>query len=1255
MRHLIFLGTFALALAFQSTFGQSAITDNGTNVGIGNGSPAFKLDVNGGLNLSAGNRITFGGGNALHANGTENIAIGQLAGQSITTGRRNAFIGTGAGRLLTTGELNAFIGYGAGEFATTGSSNSLIGYQAGRLLTSGGQNTFIGLRAGYSATTGANNVAIGSTAGFSLTTSGQNVLVGRDAGYLVSTGATNTMLGWQAGYNTTVGADNAFVGRRAGFSNTTGSNNTYVGPNSGGSPTLTNATAIGSGAQVTLSNSLVLGNNANVGIGTSAPEARLHVVGGMRLVDGNQAAGRVLTSDASGNASWQIVAGGVGPTGPTGAAGATGPNGNTGATGVTGPAGAEGATGAVGPTGATGATGPLIAGTSNQTLRYTGSSWAANSTLINTGTNVGIGAISPSQKLDVTGNIKVSGAYYDSNNSPGLNGNVLFSTSTGTAWGDVCAVLEECPGMGELIGWEQDSVSVQSASGGSYYQGRMFMVNDSQLLGIGTSEPTSKVTISTDGLLGDGSVMDAAFAINLTGPEAQQFNVRSAKFTGGRGVEVENGLITDKVRILDGAAQGRLLMSSDNGDASWVNPAEVGIVGGWDFQNLTVPVILDGEQGISFEEVPAIRSTTDENAPFLFGSEGLEFDGNPKNATRMNYVPSLASFRAGYDDQNTWSPENIGRGSTAFGWNTLAMGQYSYASGYETRATGFCSMALGSGTQAENSYSLATGVNTVSSGSFATALGYYTNASGMGSVAGGLSSTASGVGSTAFGSGSSAIGDYSVSIGDNTFASGASSTAFGYYNAASGSRSVAMGSNNTASGAQSTAMGASNTAQSFGETVLGINAVTGSGSATSFSSTDRLFAIGNGTNTSNRSNALTILKNGNTGIGTSTPTNRLQVIGSSLSTNVVRVEVAHTGNTHVRGIDVVSQANPGYGYGVYSIGAYMAVRGVATSGLFSLSSYGGYFTNTGAAANHYGMYAAATGNDATVNYGVYGLASGASTNWAGYFVGSTYSTGTYQSSDAKLKRNITDIENASDLISKLRVHSYEFRTDEFPYMNLQEGTRYGFIADELKQVLPQLVKTTRQPIEEPEDEKGNPREPRYIEFESVNYTEVIPILVKGMQEQQEQIDRLKPEATVPRTEFDALKAENEALKTMMAEILSRLNAFDTDLQQCCFEHSAVTSDEQPVTSVDDAPKLEQNIPNPFHENTTIKYYLPNGMRTASIVITDLSGVQLKTFDLGGTKGFGQVLISGGAFASGTYIYTLTVDGKVVDSKRMILL
>lgn len=50
---------------------------------------------------------------------------------------------------------------------------------------------------------------------------------------------------------------------------------------------------------------LRISTNGNVGMGTTAPSSKLHVVGNIRMVDGNQATGKVLTSDAFGTATWQ--------------------------------------------------------------------------------------------------------------------------------------------------------------------------------------------------------------------------------------------------------------------------------------------------------------------------------------------------------------------------------------------------------------------------------------------------------------------------------------------------------------------------------------------------------------------------------------------------------------------------------------------------------------------------------------------------------------------------------------------------------------------------------------------------------------------------------------------------------------------------------------------------------------------------------------------------------------------------------------
>jgi hypothetical protein len=46
----------------------------------------------------------------------------------------------------------------------------------------------------------------------------------------------------------------------------------------------------------------------NLGIGTTNPTAKLEVAGSIKIADGSQAIGKVLTSDASGRASWQATA-----------------------------------------------------------------------------------------------------------------------------------------------------------------------------------------------------------------------------------------------------------------------------------------------------------------------------------------------------------------------------------------------------------------------------------------------------------------------------------------------------------------------------------------------------------------------------------------------------------------------------------------------------------------------------------------------------------------------------------------------------------------------------------------------------------------------------------------------------------------------------------------------------------------------------------------------------------------------------------
>jgi len=161
-------------------------------------------------------------------------------------------------------------------------------------------------------------------------------------------------------------------------------------------------------------------------------------------------------------------------------------------------------------------------------------------------------------------------------------------------------------------------------------------------------------------------------------------------------------------------------------------------------------------------------------------------------------------------------------------------------------------------------------------------------ATGFKAVAMGSNTTASGSISTAIGNANEASGTFSTSMGVSTLASGYGSTSMGNYTEANGWYSTAMGYGATASGSYSTAIGKYATASDYSSTVIGQHNSSGSSvtnNATSFSTSNTAFVIGNGENSSNKSDAFKVMFNGDT-----TVSNDLTVSGDVVISSDARLK-----------------------------------------------------------------------------------------------------------------------------------------------------------------------------------------------------------------------------------------------------------------------------------------------------------------------------------------------------------------------------
>lgn len=237
-----------------------------------------------------------------------NVAFGNSSLTDNTTGNGNTALGSRALSRNTTGRANTATGSDAMPQNTTGIFNTATGTYALSFNTTGNTNTADGGFSLYVNTTGSSNTASGYNSLRSNTTGTYNTASGELAGFSNTTGFGNTSLGYQSLGYTTTGGFNTALGLNALTTNTTGNNNTAVGYGADVNATaLTNATAIGFNAKADASNKIQIGNTGVTAVKLGGTAAVLETAQ-VKLTGGSPGANKVLTSDASGLATWQTPA-----------------------------------------------------------------------------------------------------------------------------------------------------------------------------------------------------------------------------------------------------------------------------------------------------------------------------------------------------------------------------------------------------------------------------------------------------------------------------------------------------------------------------------------------------------------------------------------------------------------------------------------------------------------------------------------------------------------------------------------------------------------------------------------------------------------------------------------------------------------------------------------------------------------------------------------------------------------------------------
>jgi Chaperone of endosialidase len=186
----------------------------------------------------------------------------------------------------------------------------------------------------------------------------------------------------------------------------------------------------------------------------------------------------------------------------------------------------------------------------------------------------------------------------------------------------------------------------------------------------------------------------------------------------------------------------------------------------------------------------------------------------------------------------------------------------------------------------------------------------------------------------------------------------------------------------------------------------------------------------------------------------------------------------------------------------HGIEGFSAVNNASSAGVLGYSTYGNGVlgqtpltglngvegdTSSRSASGVYGY------NSSGYGYGVAGRASNygyavygdnvSSLGYAGFFNGNVYATGVYYGSDARLKTDIKDMPYGLEQVIKLRPVTYKWKDGR------SDKKQLGLLAQDVESVVPEVI-----------GHSGN------SDMLSINYTALLPVMIKAVQEQQKVIE-----------------------------------------------------------------------------------------------------------------------------------------------------